>query len=145
MEKAYLRTSAHTRSWLFSLRAGRVLFSPSVTHSCNHRQTVFQEAIHSALFLQTFCFAPARGHDPKHLRIMPARVQRLRRGTDLVPQVRHSHCSASLPPLSSWLTDEDCHGSGRQKWSQGHLETSYVENLTLSLILATQIFSGFPF
>lgn len=40
---------------------------------------------------------------------MPIRVHCLRRVTDLVPQVRHSHCSASLTPLSSWLTDENCH------------------------------------
>lgn len=79
----------------------------------------FREAIHSALLLQTFCFAPARGRNPKHLRFVPIRVHCLQSVTDLVPQVRHSRRSASLTPLSSWLTDEKCYdngGDGRLKY-----------------------------
>lgn len=120
MKKAHILTSEQarffTRTFLHALKEKKndSLFSRWHTqaHTCNHRQTVFQEVIRTAFLLQTFCFSPARGHNPEHLRFMPIRVHCLRSVTDLVPQVRHPHCSASLAALSSWLTDENCHNDG---------------------------------
>lgn len=93
---SHLRT--HTHAMLFALEEGApcvLLGLHAGPRSLWRTNRVFQEALRTAS-LQTLCFAPAGGHDPKHLRLTQAWVHRLRRGSVLVSQVCLSCHSALL-------------------------------------------------
>lgn len=100
MKRVITHTDVHIVAHFKARRRMSLCFLPSDTLA--HTLSVTdKQSFRKGQTQQTFCFAPARGHDPRHLRLMPAWVQRLRRDTDLVPQVHHSHCRASPTRLSS--------------------------------------------
>lgn len=81
---------------LVHIKAGRKLLC-FLLHTHTHLKSQIDSLSGGlALLLQPFCFAPVRGRNLKHLRFMPVWARRLHSVTNLVPQVCHPYCSASL-------------------------------------------------
>lgn len=109
MKKAYILTRAgtlvHTQTHTH-IKAGRrislCLLRHTHAHTCNHWQTVFQEVIHSALLLQTFC--PSQRSQPRTSAIhanpgsAPAECHRF----SATSASFTSHCSTDSTLLSAY-------------------------------------------